>query len=1200
MLFGITGFEIRYQLKNPVFWVAIAIFFLLGFGLTASENVSIGTPGTVHENAPFAIAVATAAFVQFYLFVTTAFVANAIVRDDNSGFAPIVRATSVTARQIVLGRFFGGLFIASVGYLAIPIGMFMGSLMPWVDPETVGPQKLEYYAWNFVVFGLPNVFLTSALLFGLATLTRSMRTSYIGAVVLVMAYLVTASIVGQKIEYRDAFALWEPLGNGAIGEVTRYWTQTEMNSRLIPFEGVVLLNRLIAVGLGVLALGFTLWRFRLTERAPSKRRIRKLARRQEREAKAAAIQPLLGGEAIVGRDARSSRWVQFVTRLRVEVRQVLTSPGLIVLCLLSVGFTGSLLWLGQSTYGTSDYPTLAATISAVRGSSAIFLIMIAAFYGGELVWRERDRKLNEIIDSTPVASWVMTVPKMIAIFVVLLLVNLAAMATGLFYQLVEGAAFLGLPQYLGWFIIPAAIDGLQIAILAVFVQVLSPNKYVGWGIIFIWFVGTIFLSNMGYSNPLYSYGRAPAVPLSDFVGAGSFWIGETALQFYWLCFGIVLAVIAHLLWPRGTDLGLMVRLKRMPRHASVATLAIAGVATAAMAGTGVYAYHNIKQLNRYETSDDAEKFSADFEKKYLRYESLPRPAITKVTMDVQLFPKDRRLITNGRYELRNDTKSPIAEVHVRQGDRDLEWLKLDVAGARLISDDKTFGYRIYRFDTPLAPGATSSLSFTSRLWRRGFRAQNQATDVIENGTFVNNFDFSPIIGMSRQGLLSDRAQRRRQGLPAELRPAKLEDMSATARNYVNSDWLVSDITLTTDAGQTPIAPGNRLSDVTRNGRRTASFVSGAPILNFFSIQSADYREAERDHNGIKLSVYYHDGHGWNVPKMLNAMGAALDYYRANFGPYQFNYARIIEFPGYQSFAQAFAGTMPYSESIGFVADTSDPEKIDFTTYVIAHEIGHQYWAHQVIGADMQGGTLTSETLAQYSALMVMKHLYGPDKIRRFLQYELDRYLSSRKGEAVEEVPLNRVENQAYVHYRKGAVAMYLLQQRLGEDRVNLALSRFLDRFRFKPAPYPRSVDLIAEFRKVAQTPEEQQLITVLFEKITLYDLKVTAAETRREGKGWVTELTIGADKYYASGKGVETKTKLAEPIEVGLFDGTDRPGIGPFSAKNVIVMKREPLKDGSQRITLRSDRKPTFAGVDPYNFYIDRNSDDNVRAVTAS
>ncbi len=404
--------------------------------------------------------------------------------------------------------------------------------------------------------------------------------------------------------------------------------------------------------------------------------------------------------------------------------------------------------------------------------------------------------------------------------------------------------------------------------------------------------------------------------------------------------------------------------------------------------------------------------------------------------------------------------------------------------------------------------------------------------------------------------------------------------------------------MTTAADQVPIAPGKRVSDVVHDGRRTAHFVSSAPILNFFSVQSSDYQEKSREHNGIKLSVYYHKGHDWNVEKMLRAMGAALDYYRANFGPYQFDYARIIEFPGYSSFAQAFAGTMPYSESIGFNANTDDPTKIDFTTYVVSHEMAHQYWAHQVVGADMQGGTSLSETLAQYSALMVMKHMYGPDKIRRFLKYELDNYLSARKGEAVEELPLERVENQGYVHYRKGAVAMYLLQQRLGEDSVNRALSRFLAKWRFEGPPYPRSVDLVQEFRKEAKTPEQQQLITDLFEKITLYDLAVKDATTKKTGDGWTTTLTVAADKYYANGKGEEKKAKLDEPIEIGLFSA--RPGLGQFSAKDVIVMNREPIHSGLQRITVRTKEKPAFAGVDPYNFYIDRNSDDNVKEVTAS
>jgi ABC-type transport system involved in multi-copper enzyme maturation permease subunit len=1197
MFLGITSFEIRYQLRNPVFWVAVAIFFLIGFGITASENVSVGTPGAVHENAPYAISVATAVFTLFYLFVVTAFVANAIIRDDSSGFAPIVRATPVPRTKIILGRFLGGFLIALAGYVALPLGMWAGSVMPWVDPERIGPQNLAYYAWPFLIFAVPDIFLTSALLFALATRLRSMMAAYIGTVALVIGYLIASSVVGQKIEYRETVARFEPLGTSALGQITRYWTQSEMNSRLVDLSGTLMFNRGLALALGSLFLLITIWGFPNAERAPSKWRLRRIAARQARDTRADAVAPKLGGDAVVARSCRPSRRAQFLARLRMEMRQVLTSPGLIVLTLFGIGLTAVLLWFGPSAYGTPDHPTVSATMNTVRGGFGVTLLLIAAFYGGELVWRERDRNLSEIIDSTPVESWIMTVPKILAIFAVLLIVNFAGMLTGLAYELVSGAHELGLLAYLTWFILPAAVDGLLIAVIAVFVQVLSPSKYAGWAILFAWFVAGIFLSNMGYSDPLYRYGSGPDVPLSDFVGQGSFWIGSAVFQFYWFCFAIMLVVVAHLLWPRGTDLSLRIRLRRMRRYASGVSLGIIAVALAAMAGTGAYAYYNIKVLNRYQTSDDLEKYQADYERKYLKYEKLPMPAVTRVTLDVQLSPKQRRLVATGLYELQNKTNAPLSDVHVRRGDSDARFLKLELSGARLVYDDPKFGYRIYRFQRPLEPGATARLTFTSQIWHRGFRAGSPATDVIENGTFVNNFQFAPIIGMDRNGLLEDRAKRRRQHLPPELRPAKLEDMSATKRNYIHADWVMSDIRVSTDAGQTPLAPGNAVSDMTVGDRRTARFVSPAPILNFFSIQSADYKVATREHNGIKMSVYFHEGHDWNVQKMLNAMGSALDYYRAHYGPYQFNYARIVEFPGYQSFAQAFAGTMPYSESLGFNANSDNPDKIDFTSYVVSHEMSHQYWAHQVIGADMQGGTVSSETLAQYSALMVMKHLYGPDKIRRFLKYELDNYLRSRAGEAVEELPLERVENQPYIHYRKGSLVMYLLQQRLGEAAVDRALARFDAKWRFKGPPYLRSLDLVAEFRKEAKSPADQQLITDLFERITLYDLKVTDAVSRKDAAGWTTTLTVAADKYYADGKGNETRVALNEPIEIGLF--TARPGLGAFSSKDVVLMAREPIHSGVQKISLHTSRKPSFAGVDPYNFYVDRNSDDNVRAVSA-
>src|SRR5476651_2088059 len=138
--------------------------------------------------------------------------------------------------------------------------------------------------------------------------------------------------------------------------------------------------------------------------------------------------------------------------------------------------------------------------------------------------------------------------------------------------------------------------------------------------------------------------------------------------------------------------------------------------------------------------------------------------------------------------------------------------------------------------------------------------------------------------------------------------------------------------------------------------------------------------------------------------MMTAMRATLDYDQANFSPYQFRQLRFLEFPAPAgAFAQSFAGTVPWSEGLVFIADAkSDPSRIDMVTYVGAHELGHQWWAHQVIGADEQGATMLDETLAQYSALMVMKHMYGPDMIRKFLKYELDRYLRARGGDILPE------------------------------------------------------------------------------------------------------------------------------------------------------------------------------------------------------
>jgi ABC-2 type transport system permease protein len=1190
MFLKIARFELRYQIRNPVFWVAAVLFLLLTYGAMASSNVQIGSGGNIHKNSPVALTMIQIQISLFFMFVTTAFVANVVVRDDDTGFGPIIRSTPITRLQYLGGRFAGAVAAAALAFLFVPLGSWIGSVMPWVDAETLGPNRLAYYAYGFLVFGLPDLLITGAIFFTAATLTRSMMWTYVAVIVFFLGWLILTGIAQAKPELRDTMALIEPFGVGAFRNATRYWTSAESNALMPAVEGTILLNRLIWLAAGAAFLAFGIARYRFAEPGLSGKRRKDPAADSEPLAAPAPMRALPGR---TGSAAAAQLWV----RTRFEMKQVFRSPAFAVLVALGMINTAASLWFSREMFGTPILPVTSAIIPIVAGSFGLFPIIIAIYYSGELVWRERDRRMHEIIDATPLPNWAYVVPKTIAVTLVLFVTLLFGVAAAVLVQLIRGHTDLQLGQYLLWYLLPQGVGMVMLAVLAVFVQSVSPNKYVGWAVMVVYIVSTIVMNSLGFEHNLYQFAGTPQEPLSDMNGAGSYWIGGWWFRLYWAAFCVILLVVSHLLWRRGTETRLRPRLRRAPRRLLGTPGLVGGAALAVFAATGAYAWYNTNLLNTYETSSERDEFAAAYEKKYLKYERLPQPTVSKVVLNVDLYPSETRALVKGSYVLSNLTGTPIREVHVRMPGRDLELLGLAFPGARLRSDDKEFGYRIYALDAPMQPGETRTLAFQTRRWQRGFRNSQNDTRLVGNGTFLNNMEIAPAIGMDRMMLLQERAKRRKYGLPAEQRPPKLEDLNGTRRSYFGGGWSTADITVSTEADQTPIAPGKKVSDEVKGGRRTARFVSDAPILTFFSIQSARYAEKHRMHRGIDLAVYYHPGHERNVDRMLDALAGAMDYYQANFGPYQFDQARIIEFPGYQSFAQAFANTMPYSESIGFIADNSDPDKIDYVTYVTAHELGHQYWAHQIIGAETQGGTMLSETLAQYSALMVMKHRYGEDKIRRFLKFELDGYLRRRGGELVEELPLMRVENQQYIHYNKGSLVMYLLQDRLGEAAVNRALRTVLDKYKFKGAPYPRSIELVDAFRKEAKTPEDQALIADLFERITLYDLKVGEPKAVRRADGkWDVSVPVEAKKFYADGKGNEKPAAFADRIALGLF--TAEPGRGAFDRRNVLLMQRQPVRSGKQVFRFVTDRKPTHAGVDPYNFYIDRNSDDNVAPVT--
>ena len=116
-------------------------------------------------------------------------------------------------------------------------------------------------------------------------------------------------------------------------------------------------------------------------------------------------------------------------------------------------------------------------------------------------------------------------------------------------------------------------------------------------------------------------------------------------------------------------------------------------------------------------------------------------------------------------------------------------------------------------------------------------------------------------------------------------------------------------------------------------------------------------------NGVPIEVYHDAKHPWNVRHHADTAKAGLEYFTREFAPYLFSYFRIVEYPGYEDHAQAFPGTVPYTETVGFLTDLSGWAPLDFAT---AHELAHMWWGGLAYGARMQGRKILNEGLAEYS------------------------------------------------------------------------------------------------------------------------------------------------------------------------------------------------------------------------------------------
>jgi hypothetical protein len=278
-------------------------------------------------------------------------------------------------------------------------------------------------------------------------------------------------------------------------------------------------------------------------------------------------------------------------------------------------------------------------------------------------------------------------------------------------------------------------------------------------------------------------------------------------------------------------------------------------------------------------------------------------------------------------------------------------------------------------------------------------------------------------------------------------------------------------------------------------------------------------------------------------------------------------------------------------------------EIDQPFYGTAHEVAHQWWGGMVSGAPVRGHGFLSESLANYSAMMVTEKTFGPEVARRVYNFHLELYLRVRASRG-REVPVLDITDQSYIAYRKGALAMYTLREHIGDVAVNTALRRYFEKYSGAERERPTSLDLYAELRAV--TPDSlQSLLTDWFETITLWDVTAERAVVEPTGTSeYVVTLDVVARKLRADSVGNETEVPMDDLVEIGVFTGgppinTDL-NLAFDQHGDVLYLQRYRIRTGRQTIRITVPQPPVRAGIDPYRKLIDRFERDNVVEVAAA
>lgn len=1148
-LAAIVAVGLRMNLRRLTIWIFAAVFLLivfllyaglLRFGGMAASGVKLAV------NADYAIAMILGVFSFGLMHFTATLCGDPVVKDVRLGTTHILRALPVGSRTYVVGKFLAGYASVLTIYAVFLAALFFGQALPHgADVESLPFRILPFFKFA-LLFVLVPTFFVGAASFCIGTLTGSMKTVYLAVTVLLVAWaLVTERLEDMELRW---LAYFEPSGITWLSEqVARSRGNAWLNTHSIQPDLGFLLNRVMLLAAGAGALAYTVYRYpSLEHRSEYAGEVRPgLLGRALRWAR--GRQPELedrysnwSGAGAVPRVEPSRRDVAYwlrhaVASTEVELRLLLGERSLWIMVPMIMLMAGVDASGFSGPFRVPIYPVSSEFAQRMVPTLLIMLVGTTIFYTGEVFHRDDAGGVRGILYATPISNSAMLLGKLAAMFALSAFMVLATIATAVVSQAVQwydidGRTYFEPGPYveIGLHVLLPAI--VFLCTTALVVNVLVRGRYLAYFLLLGLGGGYIWLLIEGERSLLQNPLQIGHWRYSDITGLEPFAESLRLHHVYWGSLLVALCVAATWFLER-TRGGWRQYLSgsRALRHLPLLATGVVALAVAGWSGADIAERGNVRG-----TEGELERAALELEERYLDRIDEPRLAYRSVDMDVRLRPSDGALDVRATVELVNPYPQPVAEaLFTIDPLYEIRAFEIDGQSAPYTLDHAVLAVAL---EEPLRSGGSTTLRLDwSGVVGPGFPANGgpEGTFLHESAIFLTSFapQVLPVPGLSPELFLADRERRGELGLP-ELQLLRDRSDDAYVPSLFGSDVPFEmecrieapeelDVLSAGDlVAREEAAPGP-----TGEPYRRSTFRTDGPVFAF-AILAAEYSIAK---NGDD-EVHYHPTHTYNLATILDALGDSRRRFEEAFGPYPHRLLRIGEFPRLAAFAQSYPTLMPYSEAIGFLTHCGeDPRTVDATYFVTSHEVAHQWWGYVVNAGASLGAQVLVESLAEYSAMVLIDEERGERARLRFLKHEEDRYLRARDADTEVALADLALEGQP-VWYNKGCLVFYMLERRIGRDRLLAALSEFAAEWRDSDS-HPVLDDLLRKIRAQHRGEDHGEFYEQWFEDVIVPDVAVLGATVRREGTGSTWSVEFRATNL---GQG-------RVPVRVELLRGAWRP-----------------------------------------------------------